>query len=229
MAIAFRAANFASADGTAISVPLPAGTADGDALVLVITVYSTSATWTDPAGWTNLAGSDVYITHASLGRSKFYVKIASSETDPATTLSGTRRWAASIAGYTGVDQTTPADTTEGTGWSQNVASGTGAVTTTSLTASAGQWLVAAACGTDDTTHTWTNDGAERTDEASPVVGAAVASSSLADTDGPVTGAVTITFTPSVSMQQRAAVALLLTEAAAVSNAPIPRRIFGTVW
>lgn len=221
MAIGHRGANGNSATSTTASVTLPTGTAQGDLLVMVVAVYSGSTTWSDPSGWTNIAGSDVYVWNnaSGLNKAKIWYKIAgSSEPNPSITLSADRRWAASISGYTGVHQTTPVNTTENTGWSRSSsdASHTASATTPALTASSGQWIVGLATGGDSASTTWTNDRTERADYQ--FFDTLSISTSIGDSNASVTGSVQITFTPNQAQQGCAALAMLLTEAASGTSA-----------
>lgn len=220
MAINIRGANANSGDTSTASVTLPSGTSQGDFLIMILDSYSGSVTFSDPSGWTNIAGSDVYTWNSGSGlcKSKVWFKIAgASESNPSITLSTARRWSMSIAGYTGVSSSNPVNTTENTGWSRSStdAPSGNSVTSPSLTASSGQWLVGLCSGGDDASTTWTNDRTERTDNQ--FFDTLSASTSIGDSNSPVTGSVTIQFTPSGTQQGRAVLAVLLNEATGTST------------
>ncbi len=207
MAIGFRNANSSNGATTAGSVTLPTGTVAGDVVVWIIEVYSGAITWSDPAGWTNFGGVDYY-QGTVIGNVcvKAYYKISDGTETPSVTFSDSRNWTMSIASYSGCDQSVPIDPTEGVGWSK-VTGGTGAVTTTALTASTGQWLVGMVGAADSsTTVTWTDNRTERTDKRAPAFGA---TTTIADSNGTVTGSVTTVFTPSEAIEASRGVAVLL--------------------
>lgn len=233
MAIAFRAGSNASnnaAGGTTASVSVPSGTVAGDLMLSIISIGSGSVTYPDVSGWTNIFGSDIYVSNASNNKCKaFYRFFQEGDSGPSTTLSAARNWAFICASYSGVDTTTPINLTEDTGWNQTTFASSTTVTTDAITATSPQWLVSAAVGNMVTAvqTTWTNDRTERIEEIGTTGdGTALMTMSLADSNGAASGSVTTAFTSSQTTT-RVGLSFLLNESTAVPlNRPL---LFGTVW
>lgn len=229
MAISFVNPNSASGESSTASVSLPANTVSGDLLVWIVEVYSSSTTYSDPSGWTNVMGADTYFATDNNLRCKVWTRVSDGGESPSATLSASRQWATCIASYRGVDQSTPYSTTEGTGWSiTTLTNSATSLQSVALTASSGQWLVSL-CGASDTVASWTttNDRTERADISTATQGGLAA---LADSDGSVSGSVTTTFSYSVTADASRVMSILLNEAAAGGGAALNRpTLFGTVW
>lgn len=110
MAVAFRsdaAANIGATRQTSLTVTKPAGTADGDVLIAIITTNNGTVVVTPPAGWTQVSNSPVNATDGATLAA--FWKVASGEgADYAFTVGATTRsicgW---IGAYTGGHQTSP--------------------------------------------------------------------------------------------------------------------------
>ena len=117
-AIAQRSFSTASTetDTTTVSLPAPAGRAAGDVLVASFTA-DRNPTAAVPAGWTAIAdGLPINSSESSGARVFAYYRVAGSS-DPANytwTLSTARKWGGGISAYTGVNTTTPLDSTVAT-------------------------------------------------------------------------------------------------------------------
>ncbi|WP_343915407.1 PKD domain-containing protein, partial [Arthrobacter pascens] len=109
--IALRSSRTASTETatTTVSLPAPTGRAAGDVLVASFTADKNPTT-TVPAGWTAITNG---LNIGSGARVFAYYRVAGSS-DPGTyswTLSTAVKWGGGISAYTGVNTTTPLDST----------------------------------------------------------------------------------------------------------------------
>jgi hypothetical protein len=104
--VIYRASTWSRNNGTSVSLPLPAGVAPGDVVLVLATTNSASGTVTPPSGWTTLS--------ARIGYALFYRTFQSGDpTTIAIASSDSARIDAASAAYYNVDQLTPID-----GWSE---------------------------------------------------------------------------------------------------------------
>lgn len=111
MALAFRASASANASAaTSITISVPAGTANGDILLMGIALAGTT-TITTPAGWSVVATADNHgNADGNGGYARAFSRVASSEPASYTvSFSGSSTAAGAIRGYTGGNTTTPTD------------------------------------------------------------------------------------------------------------------------
>jgi len=107
MAIAYRASSGAvgGATAAALSIVIPAGTAEGDQMLLFCTTATVTYTYPTPSGWTLLHED----TDAQ-GRYKLFRRTAAAG-DAGTTVSSTfsaaQKYAAGMVVYSGVSTTAP--------------------------------------------------------------------------------------------------------------------------
>lgn len=116
MAVAFNAAS-AVAGGSAaasVTVNVPAGTVNGDLLVVQIG-WNENATLNNPAGWTQIREDQTGAGGVAALNSRLMYRVAASE--PAsytwTFASGTRRIAGCMVNLTGADTAAPIDSSSG--------------------------------------------------------------------------------------------------------------------
>lgn len=128
------------ASGASVAVPVPAGVTAGEFLVAAVAT-SDNATLTIPSGWTTIPGSDVLDASGPISCHGYY-RVATAAEPASYTWSGITgtRTSGIMQRFSGVDTTTPLDTTAGT-------VSTGGVTTASLpsltTATSGAVVVSA--------------------------------------------------------------------------------------
>lgn len=218
MAIAFVAKNHGTTDyGTSITVTKPTGTASGHCLIAVV-----GGSPSTPSGWT-LLGSVASGT-SSLNTVAVYYKIAGGSEPSSYTFSlGSASLAcAVVAAYSGVDTTTPVDTTSGHWNVTAVGSGTN-YNTSSVTAASTQWGITWAMSYEfgtATVRTWTEgSGTERDDFGVTDAGSPDNTNcSLTDSNGNLSaGSFTRTQTRSVSGSGGAKGTILLNTANSTVN------------
>lgn len=153
-----------SASGSSTAVPMPAGFAAGNLLLVMLASVGTSPTPTAPSGWTLVSS---FSPSTSL-TSWLYRKVATgSESTSTWTWSAQGRNLGVSLAYSGVDTAASTNAT-----AVQDTNGTGSVGAPSLGATAGDWLVTAGVGRENpgtaTTKNWTDatgTDAERLDIA----------------------------------------------------------------
>lgn len=111
-ATAFRSGSTAqngSSGGSTLTISVPAGTSLGDVMVAFVTSTNTTAP-TAPSGWSTVSGASTSITGG--GSLTVYTHVAGLN-EPASyswSLGGTFQASGAIGSYTGVDNTTPVQT-----------------------------------------------------------------------------------------------------------------------
>ncbi|GAA1276161.1 hypothetical protein GCM10009589_33160 [Arthrobacter pascens] len=132
---------------TTVSLPAPVGRAAGDVLVASFTADKNPTT-TVPAGWTAITNG---LNIGSGARVFAYYRVAGSS-DPATytwTLSTAVKWGGGISAYTGVNTTTPLDSTVAT--AVNATFSATSITVGSVTTASTNALLIGGLGFDSST------------------------------------------------------------------------------
>lgn len=144
MAVAFRSLStgtqaFGAGNWT---TSLPVGTADGDLLLLRVTLQPTSVTFTTPSGWTLVHGPD----NGTNGVTRAYLfrKVAVSEVAPTLTPSGSCEGRWEIASYTGADQAAPINAS-----AVGTAGGTSVIAAPQITPTVDNCMIVGLFGTRD--------------------------------------------------------------------------------
>lgn len=112
-AIAFRSASTATAgSGNLVTVPTPAGVAEGDLMVAAVVFQADSdeqpGTLSTPAAWTNLR-QDAFGINGGIGLATFTRTVTALEpaTHPFSTTGGSKRFVVHVLAYANVDTTNP--------------------------------------------------------------------------------------------------------------------------
>ena len=171
-------------NGTSITVKVPAGTAVGDTLLLNASI-SNAAVQTPPAGWTLVADNMAGSTSSGV-RSVVWTKTATAADAPGSTVTVpwdvTHAATVALSSYRGVSTTTSVTATS------VLDAAVTNHTTPGVTVPGGSWVVSAWSEKSSAANTWSAVPGTKRADIHMASGTAV-STLLADTNGPVGGAV----------------------------------------